>query len=342
MIQNTLSDLFDTDATRIQTRLHQRPSRAEFFALAFTLGMLCFFTWYHSLTDDFYPLDYGRYLRVADNDFEIHYYAYWSLPIFIGLAQLPNFTGFILWSLLGVCAVFWGARLFRGRATTVLLTYQMFYILFYGQIMALLIGGLALTWWGIARQKWHWAGLGLVIATTKYQTGLTFGLFLWLLAPISWRERLKILIVPLGVTAISLIVYPGWPLTSIETILASPPDDIGSITLWRWLGPFTLLFWLPPLLLPLSRERRFVALATTSAFALPYFQQTDLLFLYALPIFQPPWQLVLGNLGFILFWWRKWPGLWALAGIPLLIYLGIIGPRLYAYCLSLNKRFRNG
>lgn len=288
--------------------------------------MIGFFTWYHGLSNDIHPLDYGRYLRVANGDFTIHYYAYWSNFFFAGLNQLPGFLGFILWNVVSVVAVFFAARLFRGRATTALLTYQMFYILFYGQIMALLVGGLALVYWAVMRQKWHWAGLGLVIATTKFQTGLTFGLFLWLLSPIGWRNRLKIVVVPLVVTTLTLMVYPGWPLTTLETIRAAPPDAIGSISLWRWLGPGVLILWLPPILLPLSSQKRLVALSATSALALPYFQQTDLLFLFVLPIFQAPWQLVLANSGFILFWWKQWPGLWLLAVIPLFIYISIIGP----------------
>jgi len=332
---------FPADAEAIKARLRQPPTLFEFFALFLALGMLGVFAWYHALAGEIHPLDYGRYLRVANGDFSIHYYAYWSVPLFSVLPYFPGLTGYLLWGVLSILAIFVAARIFGGHAASAILTYQLFYILFYGQIMALLVGGLALCRWGLVNRRWHWAGLGLVIATTKYQTGLSFGLFLWLLADLSWRNRLKVLIVPLCISSLFLIIYPLWPLTSVATILNNPPDAIGSITLWRWLGPSVLCFWLPPLLLPLvapatggkppalSRQDRFLALSATSAFALPYFQQTDLIFLFVLPVFSPGWQLLLGNLGYLLFTWKQWPGLWVLVLIPLLLYARIILPALY-------------
>jgi hypothetical protein len=50
----------------------------------------------------------------------------------------------------------------------------------------------------------------------------------------------------------------------------------------KFLGPAALFLWLPPLLLPLEREKRFLALAAACPLVIPYFQSADLLIMYCL------------------------------------------------------------
>jgi hypothetical protein len=57
-------------------------------------------------------------------------------------------------------------------------------------------------------------------------------------------------------------------------------------TLWNYFGAWSLLFLLPPLIIPLDRKKRFLALFSAMYMAAPYFLQTDLLCLMA---FQLGW-----------------------------------------------------
>jgi Glycosyltransferase family 87 len=316
------------DAQIMYWRLRQRLTPGELFALAFALGMVGIFTWLPPGAP--FAFDFRIYLGTAQGNFSYYYYGqqyyyyygYWLVPIFIGLAKLPLNLSYVLWCAINILAVFFAARVLGGNVPMAVLSYQMLYSLYYGQIDGIIVGGLALVWWGLVNQKWNIAGLGIALASAKYQLGFTGSLFLMLLADVSWKDRLRVLVVPILVVLASLILFPYWPLQVLNTLRTNPPNDEGSISLWRWLGPSVLLLWIPPLLLNLTRERRLLALVAVTGLTLPYFQQADLLFLLALPI---GWIGLLGNLGYLLMV-KGWVVLQALALMPLVVYVTILAP----------------
>lgn len=300
-------------------RIQAPPSLWEAFAILLDLAVVGVFVY---LEPNALHYDLDNYLKVAHGDFSFYYYAYWMVPLFSVLGQLPVTPVYIAWSILSVVAVLFAVRVLGGSAVAVLVSYQMFYVLFQGQLTGLVVGALGLLWWGMAHRRWNVAGLGMIVAATKFQTGILFGVILWLLAPLTWRERLMILIVPSAVALLSLVLYPGWFFTTIAVIQNNPPDVSGSLALWRWLGPAALLLWLPPLVLPLVRDKRIIALAAAATLAVPYFQQTDLLALFVLPI---GWLSWLGNLGYLIILLDN-AALQMLAVVPLVVYGMIIVP----------------
>jgi hypothetical protein len=201
----------------------------------------------------------------------------------------------------------------------------MIYVVFYGQITGLLLGGLALAWWGLTSRKVHLAGLGLLLAATKPQFGLPLALILWALSELSWKERLMSLVIPLVGTALTFVFYPDWIQNILLAIQSGKVDFTGDISIWRFLGPWSLLFFLPPLLLKIPRKLRILLLIATVCFASPYLQQTELLALYVFPF---GWLSLLGNLGF-LFPLFEWEILSWLFIIPLIIYISIIFQNMY-------------
>ena len=319
MFQNSLT----FNAAVIRRRVRAKITRFEFFAIAFCAGMLLAFTWVQS-TGAFPPYDYNNYINSAVGNFSFYYYGYWFVPVFSLIHALPGPIGYILWGLLNIAGVWLAARVFGGSAGWALISYQMIYTVFYGQISGVIVGGLALLWWGMAAGRWPVAGLGMIIALTKYTFGLPLALALWLLAEVSWWDRLKVLIIPVAVGLVSLVVYPLWPVQLLHTLASNPPNSDGSIALWRWIGPLALLLWLPVLTLPMPTTPRVILLTATLALALPYFQQTDLVALYILPI---GWLALLGNLGYFypLF---GWSALQFLALIPLVVYVLTLAPHI--------------
>jgi hypothetical protein len=189
-----------------------------------------------------------------------------------------------------------------------------------------MIGALAIFWWAMAARKWDVAGFALFVAATKYHIAGPFALMLWLLAEISWRDRWRVLVVPVILGVISLIAYPLWPLDVWDNIQANPPKHEGSIALWQWIGPLSLLVWIPVLLLPMDRGRRVMALGSAMALGLPYFQQADLLLLYVLPV---GWLGLLGNSGFLYIWYTD-RALRAMVVIPVVVYVCAVGPVAWA------------
>jgi hypothetical protein len=327
----------DPDAGAMDSRLRARLTRGEFFALALAFSTLGLFLWLDASLD-YIPFDYNVYMQTAHGNLLQYYYADWILPLFWLWAKFPPLLGFTLWSVVNILSLFLAARVFGGRTALTLLTFQFFYSLFLGQINGLLVGGVALGWWGMTHKKWHLAGLGFWLASTKFQIGLPFGLLLWLTAAVDWRSRLRVLFLPFLLSLASFLFYPDWPFHLIERIHTYAPFDWGSISLWPTLGLTALLFLLPPLFLPMERSRRFLALAAFVPLALPYFQSADLLALFVLPVGWVP--LILGNLGFLFFIYQ-FSVLRLLWFIPLLIYLSVLFPPARAAINSIRGKDRS-
>jgi hypothetical protein len=305
------------DRESIDARLSARITFLEWLstgillATAFTLAVLR--PW---------PYDFLNYLNVANGNFDHYYYAYWFVPIFQLLAWMPIFASYFLWNLINIVSLLFAVRVFGGRSILLLAAFQTFFILVFGQITGIIIAGLALTLWGLVHEKPWVAGLGIVIACTKYQIGVPAALAIWVFYGGSFNNRLRALILPIMISILSLVIYPLWPLSIWETVHNFPPNDWGSITLWRWVGPLALFLWLPPLLLPLPRDRRLKAIIAAIPLAVPYFQQTDLLLLFALPV---GWLPLLGDIGVlykVVGWWMM-P---ILAILPLIVYGVAVAP----------------
>jgi len=304
----------------INRRLRARPSLAEVFALGVSVSLALYYT-YLASQNQYFPYDLQNYLNAARGDTSFYYYGYWMLPLFGALAALPESLQLGLFFVANILATWLAARVFGGAPALAVLNYQLLYGVYYGQLTGIIIGGLALFHWGLASRRWLLAGTGLLIGCAKFQLGVPLALVLWLLSDAPWRVRLKALIIPAVAAGLSLVIYPLWPLEVAERIMvANPPNDWGSVSLWRWVGPLALLLWLPTLLLPMPRQRRLVAVIATAALALPYFQQADLIALYALPV---GWLSLLGNVGF-LFSTHAWYALQAVVIVPLTAYIWVI------------------
>lgn len=311
-----------TASSVIDQRIRQKLSTWEIFSISICICLSFIFAWYYTQGYST-PYDYSTYLQAGFGDLSIHYYAFWILPIFRVLAALPPALGFVIWNMANIGGVFYAARVFGGRIPLILLSYQMMYVLYYGQIIGILIGALALFYWALKHRRFYLAGLCFLIACTKPQFGCTFGLVILFLLKLKWGEWLKILIVPVIISIFSLIVYPLWPLESLMIISTRPPNSLGNISLWQWIGPFALLLWIPPVTLPLSFRSRFIALSATIALTMPYFQQTDLLMLFVLPT---GLLSLLGNLGYVLYWEYGPGSLKVLVIVPLTLYVVVLLP----------------
>jgi hypothetical protein len=324
---------FTADPQAITERVTEKLNRVNaavlFLHLCFAGGIF-----FIAATSDFQPPDYKVFIETTSPDAATaeqamadFYYAHWLLPVMDVLARLPFYLHYALWGGVAVVGIFVAAHVFGGRVPAVMLTYQMLFVTFYGQFTGIMIGALAVFWWAMAQRRWDVAGCALFVAATKYHIAGPFALMLWLLADISWRDRFRLLAVPVILGAISLIAYPLWPVTVWENMQAHPPKSEGSLALWQWVGPFSLVVWLPALLLPLDRGRRVIAVGSAIALGLPYFQQADLLMLYALPV---GWLGLLGNSGFLYIWYTD-RVLRAMVFIPAVIYVCAVGPAALAW-----------
>lgn len=300
----------------MDARLKARPNRWELLGLAAAFGVLGIFLWLYE-PGYIYPSDLALYLGGRSEPG--FFYGYWLLPVLDALRLLPFQWAYFIWGALSILSVFFAARVFGGKPALVLLSYQLFSTLFYGQISGILAGGLGLLWWGLAHRRWGAAGLGFIIALTKYQVGLPFGLLMIWYAGISWKEFAKLCFVPALVGLASLALYPGWVFEVLNKMQGFPYVHLG-ITLWYFIGAWSLFFWVPPLLLPMDKPQRFLALFTAATFAMPYFLHIDLLTLFALPI---GWMPLLGQVGWLFPLFEK-DVIRLIVLVPLIIYLWVV------------------
>jgi len=277
------SNIFDITPVILEQRLKAKVQQEEFAALAFAffslLGLVLiqkdgnFYTFYDLL----------NFLNAAHYDFSHYYYAYWAVPFFKILSTLEFPYHFVLIGILNIMSTWFAVRVFGNKVLPVLVSVHMIYILSQGQIVGIIAGGFALLFAGLVWQRWYLAGIGAVIVLTKFQLGLIPAAALLLYWHAPWKQKLKVLIIPSLVFLFSLFLYPGWPLQLAFVIKNNPPYDEGSISLWRVIGPFSLLAWFPPLFSPTrSKNKLFYLLIIANILGTPYFQQTDLLLLLVL------------------------------------------------------------
>jgi hypothetical protein len=311
------ADDLSFDQKKTLERLKSPLSRFEFFSLSLLFCLIIIFTYHHQI--GFYqPIDFFySFIPAGGGDYSNFFYSYWIMPILFLLEKMPFSIAYILWASMNVVGTWFAGRIFGGKRGFLLLNYQLLFILFYGQITGIILGGLGLAWWGMATKKYHLSGLGLLIAAIKPQLGLVIGLIIWLLSDLSWSERLKTLIIPLIGFIVTTILYPGWIQNILTALNSGLVNFTGNISLWRFLGPWSLILLLPPLLLKNTSTKRILFLVVAAMISLPYLQQTGLLALYVFPF---GWLALLGNLGFLVPIYG-WESIQWLFFVPLLIYI---------------------
>lgn len=290
----------------IEARLRRQPTRGEIIALVVALGLLVII----SLVLPYKPdpqdgsgigFDWRVFQAAATGEtpyFDFYYFnPYWLLPLVYVIQLVGDPLGYFIWNLINFGGVLFAGRVFGGKLPPLLLSFQMIWIILTGQITGLMVAGLALMWWAMQRGWWHVAGLGALFAIGKYHWGLPLTLAVWLLNDARWQDRAKVLIVPGVVALLSLVLYPLWVLDVLADVQKAPPEASASISLWQWVPLAPLLLWVPVLAVPMERSRRLILIATTSAIAMPYFQQADLVLIFAMPT---AFMALLGQAGWVL------------------------------------------
>jgi len=310
------ADLLSNDPETIKKNLLSKISHLEAFSLLFLFFAILIFSYHH--TKGYYiPWDFERsYLLAGRGDFSNFFYGYWIAPLFWLLEKIPGPVSYIIWSVINVVSTFTAARVLGGKSWTAIFSYQMIYVVFYGQITGLILGALGLTWWGLVNKKPHAAGIGLLLAAAKPQLGFVIGFILWITADLSWNDRLKSLIIPILGVCLTFAAYPQFIQNILSVIQQGKVGYAGNFSLWQYIGPWSLVFFIPPIALKLSRQDRILMLVAASILSVPYLQQTGFLTLFVFPF---GWLPILGNLGY-LFPFLGWGLIRSLIAIPLVIY----------------------
>ncbi len=212
---------------------------------------------------------------------------YWARWFFALLSWMPEKAAFWVLGALNVSGLALAVREFRGRYWITFTSFAFFWILAYGQIDGLVIGGIALASKG-ARAKNPWMlGSGLTIASMKPQLSLFLGLYLWRRAEdIRWRS----LWIPLSVLLLSILEWGWW----IPEWMSRIRDASHLIRLSRNLSWFPQLgIWVTAVWLlvlwkwkDLPMARKIISISISTILTVPYFPLPSVLLLLVQPV---PW-----------------------------------------------------
>lgn len=217
----------------------------------------------------------------------------WLVPFMAPFVSLPGRAGYITFMGVMIAMVILGTYWFGGRPVLVLLSAQMSWVLWWGQlegwgVFALVLGTIALK-----RKSWFLMFLALAIGAFKPQIGFIplLGLWWWL-----GRERWKALAAFVLLTAASIVIWGPWPWWYYQGIIGFVGD--GHADTWTAsLGLAALPLLLPAVLLPLNRYQRLIALTATGLLISPYlpYYSTILLLAFNLPV----WAYLFAFIGYL-------------------------------------------
>jgi hypothetical protein len=283
----------------IRERLFKRPSLFEAFGVLLSFGLsLGMIYLYHYVDPYLNPADFSIFYNTTAGRFNGFYYMHWAIFMFYPLAALGNYwLAYVIWNLINTLGIVFAARVFGGRAGVALISYQMMFAVYYGQIAGVIVAGLAWYWWFMLQRKPLIAGIGAIFALIKPQLGFPLLIAIGMTGDDKWRNRIVSSLPVFGIFALSLLTFGNWTAEWFARFSYDPPNTLASITLWDYVGPTILVLWIPAILLPMDAESRLIIIAAASSLAVPYYQQTGLISIYVLPV---GWLGLLGNLGFLM------------------------------------------
>ena len=217
----------------------------------------------------------------------------WLVPFMAPFVMTPGRAGYILFMAATLAMVGWGCYVFGGRPILTLLSAQMFWVLWWGQLEGWGVLGVTLAWFAEQSASWGWMFAAMAMGGFKPQVGFAPVVALWWwLGRVRWRVFAAMLVL----LAFSILVWGPWPVWYVQDIL----KFVGRQHFTTWnasLGWIALPLVVPALLLPMSREQRLIAITATALVVSPYmpYYSTILLLCFNIPV----WAYVFAFLGYL-------------------------------------------
>lgn len=291
---------------RMALLLHDKP-----WSLGFALGMMLFFTPHPEWHGDLYAF------REMVDTLRHPYYARW---LFYLMTLPPEPVAYVLLSLVCIALLYFAVRTFGGRHWLVFTSFAFAWTLIYGQIDALVVGGLAFAWWCVKEKHPVWLGAGLLLASIKPHLALPLTLLLWWWSP----ARLKSLLIPAGVFGLSLLAWGFWVPEWLARLSMEKLTDLTELTrnlsIHTEVGYWAWAVWPLIYALPVERQRKLIAVAAGTAFTMPYFPLPSSVLFLAMPV--PTW----------VYWLLQIPALGPWLGYWLYLPMKVVPPLLLLWC----------
>jgi hypothetical protein len=131
---------------------------------------------------------------------------YWSLFLSYLPARLPEPFGYFVWITVGAVLVLVTSSYFESPLLMVLLSYQMNWVLFYGQVDTYVIFGVGLGYYALVKSKPLLIGAAISLVIIKPQIGILVAIYYFFSSP----SKLKTFLISTIPFFLSLLVWPGW------------------------------------------------------------------------------------------------------------------------------------
>jgi len=206
----------------------------------------------------------------------------WLVPFMAPFVTMPGRAGYVLFMAASIVMMIYGTRFFGGKAIPVLLSAQMWWVLWWGQIEGWAVLALVAGWIALQKRSWPLMFLALAMGSFKPQIGFIPLIALWWW---SGRQRWISFAAMVLLTAVSVAIWGPWPLWYYQGITSFVGDN--HFGPWNAsLGWIALPLFIPALLLPLTRYQRLMALTATGLLVNPYMPYYSTIILL---IFNIPW-----------------------------------------------------
>ena len=268
------------------------------------------------------------YPQVADYPWTLN--PPWMVPFMAPFITLPGRAGFLLFMAAMIAMIIYGAYIFGGRAIPTLLSAQMWWILWWGQLEGWGVIALVFGWAALAKRSWALMFLALTIGAFKPQVGFIPVLILWLW---SGKDRWKSMACLICLAIVSVFIWGPWPLWYLQGIF----KFVGDNHFQGWnssLGYYFIPLFLPALLLPLSREKKLMAVTATALIVSPYLPYYSTILLLCFNI--PWWTYIFAFIGYIPAFYKTYIAWNAIVLLPISVLLWIYSP----YFIQGIKRYK--
>lgn len=214
----------------------------------------------------------------------------WFMAPFV---TMPGRTGYLAFMAFTLGATIWAAYLFGGRPVLVVLSSHMAWILWWGQLEGWAALGLVLGYFALQNRSWIMMWVALMLATFKPQASLIPIATLWWW---SGRERWKAAVALVVTAIITVLVWGPWPVWYAQGLL----NFMGARHYTNWnasVGLIALPLFIPALLVPLSRQKRLIALTATACLAVTYMPYYSTILLLCMAV--PWWTYIFAFTGYL-------------------------------------------
>lgn len=205
----------------------------------------------------------------ARGDYSLVVTPYWSLLLSLIPAQAPEPFGYLIWITIGSLLVLVTTHRFNSPLLAVLLSYQMSWVLFYGQIDPFILFGIGLGYEAIINKKPILLGLSISLVTIKPQIGSLLAIYFFFSSPSKAKTALIFLLIVLA----TLLIWPGWPerliFEQILPFMDRPNNNWTNTSLGIpfWVGS---IFSILSLMSPMSLKNKIPLLLATNLLVSPY------------------------------------------------------------------------